>query len=53
MVLAGFIPPYCLHAIIGSFADEELRRDKAYPLLMCAGLFAGTFAESLLTAYVR
>lgn len=52
-VLAGFIPPYCLHEIVESFDNEACRTDKAYPLLMCAGLFIGTFSESLLTAYVQ
>lgn len=52
-VLAGFIPPYCLHEIVQSFDNEACRTDKAYPLLMCAGLFIGTFSESLLTAYVQ
>lgn len=51
-VAAGFVAPYCLHEIVQSFDDDRSRTDKSYPLLMCAGLFVGTFTESLLGAYV-
>ncbi|KAJ9113834.1 hypothetical protein QFC19_000027 [Naganishia cerealis] len=51
-VVAGFIPPYCLHEIIQSFDDQRSKQDKAYPLLMCAGLFVGMFSETLLASYV-
>lgn len=52
-VIAGFMAPYCLHEIVQSVDDERSRTDKSYPLLMCAGLFVGTFTESLLMAFVE
>ncbi|KAJ9101771.1 hypothetical protein QFC21_003110 [Naganishia friedmannii] len=51
-VLAGFIPPYCLHEMVKSFDDPTSKDDKSYPLLMCGGLFVGMFSETLLATYV-